>query len=750
MQTGATRAARRTPVIGFLAARFDEAYQHAVWGGAAVEAELLCASLVFFGGQRIGSPIGFEALDNIAFDLAGRSDIAGLIVMSNVIGTYISNEEQLAFLRRFRGMELVTIGVEYPGVACVCVDSSGGMRSIAEHLVRAHERRRFLFIAGPRGHRESEARAAEFLSSLEILLPGTEPDIIYSDFTDEDARNKVSLYLDSKTKDETMIDAVVAANDHMAFGALGALTAFGLDVPREVSLTGFDDTEDSRFSTPPLTTVRQPAATLGRLAVRRMAVKLGLVPEEAQASLAVSFVIRESCGCRYAPEQDSLPSEDAKPLEGIEPVAAAVKREIHAGRNPGRLRKRPMPSDLKDKALLTIAEGECRFLAARQLLAERRTTILREIESSLVSSFAMEDILREIARGIRELGISACWLCLFESKGPSPEWSKLFLTADASKVGILSPQGIRFRTAELVPGGLPLAWSAYVCEPLRFGDDRLGYLICTADSTDRRMYVALRDQVSGAVKGAMLMAAERDREKDLERKVRSRTLQLSTANWRLVEEMERRKRLERELLDISNLIMGDIGRDIHDDLCQDIAVLGIMAAVLKGKLERAGLPAEGGAAAEIASRAGKTAAKAKSMARGLYPVELEAKGIVPAVESLVAAARKDKDVRVRLDVTEGFTVHDPQKAIHLFRIVQEALGNAIKHSKAKEILVGLYMDRENITVEVGDNGIGIPHGALEEGGMGLQIMKYRASVIRGELRIRSLDSGASVSCRVAR
>jgi signal transduction histidine kinase len=197
--------------------------------------------------------------------------------------------------------------------------------------------------------------------------------------------------------------------------------------------------------------------------------------------------------------------------------------------------------------------------------------------------------------------------------------------------------------------------------------------------------------------------------------------------------------------------MGDIGRDIHDNLCQDIAVLGIMAAVLEGRLVRAGLRAESEEAAAIARRAGETAAKAKDMARGLYPVELEAKGIVPAIENLVSAARKGRQSAIRLEVTRGFCVRDSQKALHLFRIVQEALSNALKHSKASEIRIGLYMDRENITVEVADNGVGIPQGgAQEEGGMGLQIMKYRASVIGAELRIRSKETGTTVACRVAR
>jgi len=117
----------RPPIVGFLAARFDEAYQYAVWSGAVAEAGRLGAALVFFGGQRIRSPIGYEALDNIAYDLAGHGDLAGLIVMSNVIGTYISDAEQLEFLGRFRGTELVTVGIEFPGVENVRIEASGGM-----------------------------------------------------------------------------------------------------------------------------------------------------------------------------------------------------------------------------------------------------------------------------------------------------------------------------------------------------------------------------------------------------------------------------------------------------------------------------------------------------------------------------------------------------------------------------------------------------------------------------------------------
>jgi DNA-binding LacI/PurR family transcriptional regulator/signal transduction histidine kinase len=782
MSSDEGRSASKPLSIGFLAERFDEVYQHAVWEGAVEEAGNMGAALVFFGGRQIGSPIGYEALDNIAFDLAKRSGMSGLVVMSNVIGTYITGEEQEAFLRRFGQVRIVTIGIEFPGLPCVQVDASGGMSAIAEHLTRVHGRRAFLFLAGPRSHDESEARKAEFLRSLAApsLLaslgpgPGPKVEVVYGDFQEEDAYRRASAFIESGAR----LDAVVAANDLMAVGAMRALAEHGLDVPRQVSVTGFDDTEDSRFSLPPLTTVRQPARAIGRLAVRKVAESLGMLGAELVAAPTVSFVVRESCGCApHARPEDLEPKaqEEEAPRgaargaeDPLAELAADINAEIRAGRNPSRLRHRDLDPSLREAALLAVAEGESRFLASQRLAAERRSAVLGGIVSSLVSSFGVEDILRQIARGTRELGISGCWLCLFDSKDASPEWSRLLLISDAKGSRILAPFGLRFRSSELVPGGLPASRSAYVFVPLRFGEDRLGFLICTADSMDRRMYEALRDQVSSALKGAMLMTAERDRERSLERAVRARTLELSEANARLLEEAARRKGLERELLDVSNRIMGKIGQDIHDNLCQDIAGLGIMAAVLEGQLRRTAAGGEAvaeaprvealasdieqfaGEAAALAKGAGETAARAKDIARGLYPAELEARGVVSAIDRLVAAARGREGCELAFEVTRGFAIKDSEKALQVYRIVQEALGNAVRHSKARRIKVGLYADRETVTAEVSDDGVGIPPGERGDQGMGLHILKYRAGILGGELRIRSSPSGTTITCRIPR
>ncbi|AEJ18473.1 histidine kinase [Gracilinema caldarium DSM 7334] len=749
-------------IIGFLAARLDEPYQHSVWSGAVEEAEKLGITLIFFGGQRLESPVGFEALDNIAFNLAARSHLDALVVMTNVIGTYLTQDEILVFMNRLKKVPLVSVGVEIPGIHSVFIDNSGGMTAIAEHLVKVHRRREFLFLAGPINHNESIAREKEFSQHLKMLL-GNEfiLRIEYCNFQENEAWDTVGRLISQGLS----FDAIVAANDLMAMGALRALAEAGIRVPEEVSVTGFDDTEDSRFSIPPLTTIRQGTCELGRQAIRSLSINLGLLPKAHMIMhrTPVSLVIRESCGCSSIPEHDfcndqrlqtyQIGSGENSDAGVLLQLANDVNTALSRGRNPATIQYRHLEAPYLEKAQVIIAEGIARYQASLRRSVERRAAVLREIEASLVSSFALTDILSAVAAGTRTLGISACYLALFESKGITPEWARLLLASEGNKTRILAPYGVRFRTVDILPGGLPDNWKSYVVEPLRFGEERLGYLVCTADSEDRQVFEALRDQVSGAIKGALLMTAERDRERNLEHQVRIRTIELSRMNEQLREEIERRRALERELLDISNDIMASIGRDIHDDLCQNIAGIGLMAAILEGNLRRLdgpGAAEAANAAASIAHAASKTASQAKGMARGLYPAELEAKGLVAAVGELVKAAQNRSNMAITLEVSPGFTIKNSEKALHLYRIIQEALNNAVTHSKASHIQVSLKGDRESVEVMVADNGIGFNPQRVQTVGLGLRILKYRSSLIGGELRIRALDPGCCVSCRVVR
>ncbi|MDD3930204.1 MAG: sensor histidine kinase, partial [Sphaerochaeta sp.] len=225
--------------------------------------------------------------------------------------------------------------------------------------------------------------------------------------------------------------------------------------------------------------------------------------------------------------------------------------------------------------------------------------------------------------------------------------------------------------------------------------------------------------------------------------------ELSAINKQLKTEVKQRKLLEQELLEISNNIMTRIGQDIHDDLCQDLAGLGMLAATLESALQKTNHTSERQLAKSISESALKSAYTAKQIARDLYPSDLEENGIIVAVTQLVKERTNPVGIKVELEVQEDFYVNGKEKAFHLYRIIQEALSNALHHADASHILVGLYHDHDMVTVKVEDDGVGFELKKGKAGsGMGLKILTYRANLIGGKLRIQSSKEGTSVTCRI--
>jgi signal transduction histidine kinase len=683
--------------IGFLATQFEESYQHAVFQGAVEEGARSSFQLVFFEGSNAETQRRAGALDETAFSLAALARLDGLIIMTNTMGSSYDTQRIAGYLARFSGIPMVSLGVEFPGVAFLKANTKGGIRSEVAHLIKVHDRHSFVFLAGPRNHPESEQREAEFKEMIEELAPGAKAEIRYGDFLEERAYHEVMALIASGWG----FDAVVAANDQMAMGAIRALSEHGIPVPEAVSVTGFDDIPDSLQSLPPLTTIHQPMAELGRQAVRYLAMRFRSGrPEDEVSDLSSAFVVRESCGC--------VGAMDALSIQALE---QRLREEV-----------------------------------SKRVAAEERTALLRRIESAMVRSFSLEDILRELAEGVRDLAISCCAVVLFDTKSSSPEWSDLLMLSHDGDIRILTPYGVRFPTSLLLPSGLSPQTLAYVCEPLQFGQEQIGYLLCSADSADRHVYATLRDILSTSLKGASVMMLEKHRETALEEQVKRRTVELSLANRHLKEEISRRKVLERELLDNSNDIMTRIGQDIHDDLCQDIAGIGMLAAALENSLPEEHSDAKK-MAGELSHAALSTAYKAKQISRNLYPADLEENGIVDAVRQLIA--REEGNVPIQLTVQEGFSVQNREKAFQLYRIIQESLNNAVRHSKARAIHVGMFLDHGMVTVEVSDNGSGFDAERSRGRGMGLRILSYRANLIEGKLGIRSSPAGTTVTCRVA-
>lgn len=208
-----------------------------------------------------------------------------------------------------------------------------------------------------------------------------------------------------------------------------------------------------------------------------------------------------------------------------------------------------------------------------------------------------------------------------------------------------------------------------------------------------------------------------------------------------------RQRLQRDVLDTRERERRRIGRDLHDSLGQQMVGLGMLVRNLARRLRD-----QDDDLAETAERAVEIiddmVLHTRDLARGLYPVELEAKGLAQALRALVNQTSDRTGVRVELRVHESRPIHfDVERAAQLYRIAQEALSNAVRHAGAHSILVRLHCDDERFELSVIDDGCGLPEENARGDGMGFRMMAERASVLGGTLTLGSEGGrGTSVCC----
>lgn len=216
---------------------------------------------------------------------------------------------------------------------------------------------------------------------------------------------------------------------------------------------------------------------------------------------------------------------------------------------------------------------------------------------------------------------------------------------------------------------------------------------------------------------------------------------------KVARDISERKKLEKEIIEISNREQQRIGQDLHDGLCQELAGIQLMCQVLEQKLT-AKSKAEAKQVGGIAEHVREAISHTRKLARGLSPVELEANGFMSALSELAVHAKKLFGLECRVEAREPVFIHDNVAATHLYRIVQESINNAVKHGRAKRAVISLKPAGDKVVLTVTDNGVGIPAAKPTGSGMGLHIMRYRASVLKAALEIRrGIDGvGTTVTC----
>ncbi|MDH7487139.1 MAG: substrate-binding domain-containing protein [Anaerolineae bacterium] len=580
-QLRTSRAQVRRPRVGYITPRISDENGQAIWRGMVEAAQARGVDLLCFVGGEVQHPDdatahakGSRAACNVVYELVDRNSLDGLVVWGSSLGYYAGPQATYDFCRRFQPLPLVSIGVSLPGIPGVVLDSYDGMRAAIAHLIEVHGRRRLAFIRGPAAHREARERYRSYCDTLAAYGIPFDPDLVsppylwvHADGTELPANGAeaIRLLLEERC---VQFDAVVAANDTFALGALSALQALGISVPDQVSLVGFDDKLVSRIVSPPLTTVAIGMRERGDRALSMLLARLAGESVPAEVSLPARLVIRRSCGCfepavvragGYPAEHSldragtEMPSRHEEPfgpgaelleaflgelldgetgrflttLDKILLQAADVRdgfaacqgmlselREQMLPHLAGDLHKLSHAESLWHQARVLIGERAWRAQADADSRASQRADRLQALSRALTVARDIPELMDILAAELPAMGIASCAVALYEDPQTPTGACRLMLAYDERGRVSLLPGGEVWSAPILASGGLlaegksrrgRILQHSVVVQPLYYRDEQLGFLMLDGSGLEGQVYRVLQEQISSALKSVQLL-----------------------------------------------------------------------------------------------------------------------------------------------------------------------------------------------------------------------------------------------------
>ncbi len=649
-------ASRKRPTIGLFvenASDVGQGYHPNILNGVNTAAQAQDANLLcFIGGALYGVPgVPFDSQRNILYQIASPDNLDGLAIIS-AIGNFRVEEELQNLNIQYQPSTTVSIGALIKGSLNVTVDHKKGMVDLLIHLIEDHNYRRIAFIAGPEESPDAQLRYQVYRDMLAHYNIPYDPALVAPGFFRfASGTEAVRLLLDER---QVNFEVIVAANDHMAIGAMEELQARGIVVPYDVAVVGFDDIKQASDIVPPVTTVKQPLHQMGGNAVNMLLDRLAHEGNQEQIVLPTELIIRRSCGCFWpAGPSISWQSQEDVGEMGVQPLLAhreaIVADLVHTVDFSG-LHDRESAKELLDtfidevmdkkngrflstvdrflrlvkgaggdiaswQAMVTVLRRYFLFGAVEDALSwrvgsllheaqvfiagELRTTdaqgywqtesqnwLLHVIGQSLITMFDLKGLMDTMAESVPRLGIPSCYLVLYESARPyrypqpPPQWSRLVMAYNENGRVPLPPDGQRFLTRHLLPKDTLPTDRRYtmMIVPLYFREEQMGFVLLERGPKEGIVYELLRGQLSSALKGALLLQAHQQAEKELRQHrdhlddlVQERTTALAASNEQLRQEIQERQRMETALRESEENLhatlhsIGDavIATDIH-------------------------------------------------------------------------------------------------------------------------------------------------------------------------------------------
>lgn len=310
--------------IGLMIHHLENEYSTEVLKGAIIAAEEHDVNLLLLPGRGINAVADDEKYSiydyqyNVLYQYVSQQNLDALIISAGTIGSYITHDEMLRFLKSYDPLPIVTMEVEFEGYPCVSFHTDG-MKLAVNYLIQECGCRKIAYVSGPAGNPDAVNRMQCYQQALKENGIPYHPDLVgygnFSEQSDETVRELLHRNPD--------IDAICFANDKMCIGGYLVLEEMGLQVGKDILITGFDDSEVAASLKPMLTTVRTNLSEMGYNAVTQ-AIALLKNGTAKSITLSSSLVVRESCMAKkdtdYSSNYLSKISHDASPGEIVSDI----------------------------------------------------------------------------------------------------------------------------------------------------------------------------------------------------------------------------------------------------------------------------------------------------------------------------------------------------------------------------------------------------------------------------------------------
>ncbi len=693
--------------IGLFLNLLDEEYQISVYKGIVKKAKEHGVEIVCF--QQDNKNMSMEELVS-QFPKKHFFNVDGIILLTSVITDNFAFSKKEDIQKYWENIPVISVGQKIKNVPSLMIETDESMKELVEHLILKHNYKKFLYIGGSPKHHDAILREQIFKKTLDAYQPwfsDLQYTIKYGFFLEHVAIQALEEYL--QENDDNLPDVVVCANDNMA---LGIYKFFKMNSERlnmkECAVTGFDDVPQAKFEIPALTTIHQPLEEIGEKSLELIKDFVEKKSVNDETFIESKVMYRNSCGCN---------SDLLNPKE-----AALIEQN----------NDNDMQKFLK-------------HIQSKYVRSENILRIVNRIAQQMNNISSIDGLNYVISGNIAQLEVTSFCILKFKEYDLKKSVKNNQLYVHPVYVKRNNNEFFDFSKGKIITFGefyqkfLEIDNSVQISlifKYLRSGDDIIGCILYEASHVLLPYITSISNNIAQVLNRLKSLEEKEKYSEYLEKEVTKRTKELVKAN-------NKRMKVEAEVLKISELERQRFSNDLHDDICQRLAGISMLCRSYSNQT----VPVTKEQMVELAQLTGETLQCTRQYAHNSYPVELDSLGMNNSLCNLCNSFSIQSGISCdyKWNVNENL-VFDKIKLLNLFRIIQEALHNVLKHSKASKVEVSVNSEKNKIIAKVCDNGCGISKNAIKEKkGIGMNSMEYRANQIGAEFKIeQNKPSGTCV------